>query len=287
MSFQWGVPVAAAENRMVPIPLEVLAHSPAYAEHWCVAQPVTSERFADYHQIMTDQYLVLIFADPEADFEHWVTHSYRTAYQAAAEAGYDHLLRTWNYLYDINGKTHGLERYQLFCVARHRVMEALDLLDRPNPAATAIGCHTPENVVVFLFSRASGRVIENKRQTPAWQYPRQYAPKQPRFSRALIVNDVLLCSGTASVVGHETVHLDDLPAQFDECLNNLQVLIEESGAGHQLADGMYRFYMRDTSDLPVVLEKIKDHGIRQFVVLHGAVCRENLLIECEVVFQSP
>jgi chorismate lyase/3-hydroxybenzoate synthase len=287
MSFQWGLPVAEAGEQIVPVPLEVLAGSTGYAEHWSGSQPAASDSGDGYHQVKTDQHLVLIFSDPEADFEHWVSQTYRTAYQAAQASGFDHLLRTWNYLYDINGDEQGLERYQLFCVARHRVMEELAMLNQPNPAATAIGCHRPHNVVVFLFSRTPGQVIENKRQTPAWQYPRQYAPKQPRFSRALIVDDVLFCSGTASVVGHETVHLGDLSAQFDECLNNVQVLIEASGAAHQLVDGMYRFYLRDADELPAVMQKITDSGIRQFVVLHGAVCRENLLIECEVVFQSP
>ena len=287
MSFQWGLPVAEAGEHIAPVPLEVLAESSGYAEHWGAAERAAIESGDGYRQLISDQHLVLIFSEPEADFEHWVAQTYRKAYQAAQTSGHDHLLRTWNYLYDINGDEQGLERYQLFCVARHRVMEELGLLQQPNPAATAIGCYTPHNVVVFLFSRTPGQVIENKRQTPAWQYPRRYAPKQPRFSRALIVDDVLFCSGTASVVGHETVHLGDLSAQFDECLNNVQVLIEASGAEHQLADGMYRFYLRDTEGLSAVIQKIKDAGIRQYVVLHGAVCRENLLIECEVVFQSP
>lgn len=287
LSFQWGLPVAQVKGCVAPVPLTALAASTGYAEQWQGLSPATSQPHSGYWQTVTDQHLVLVFSQAEFAFETWVTETYRTAYQVAAASAYGHLLRTWNYLYDINGQIGGMERYQSFCVARHAVMEELNLLDQPNPAATAIGCHTPHNSVVFLFARSPGQVVENKRQTPAWQYPRQYSPKQPRFSRAIIVDDVLLCSGTASVVGHETVHLNDLSAQFDECLNNVQVLIDESGAGHRLEDGLYRFYLRDAHELPVVMEKIKGSGIRHFVVLHGAVCRENLLIECEVVFQSP
>ncbi|WP_077413053.1 chorismate transformation enzyme, FkbO/Hyg5 family [Marinicella sediminis] len=286
LTFQWGLQPHEAQPFVAPVPLEVLAESPGYAEHWNTADDANYEHKDGHQLISTEEHLVMVFQADDVNLHDWVSQVYRRAYQASKAAGYPHLLRTWNYLYDINATDQGLERYQTFCVARHQVMESLQLLNDPNPAATAIGTHNKENSLVFLFARSAGHVIENKRQTPAWEYPQQYAPRQPRFSRAIIIDDVLFCSGTASVVGHETAHVGNLPAQFDECLNNLQVLIESSGARHRLADGMYRFYVRDKAHLPQVSEKIKNSQIQQYVILHGDVCRENLLIECEVVFQS-
>ena len=73
-----------------------------------------------------------------------------------------------------------------------------------------------------------GEVIENQRQVPAWEYPVKYAPKQPRFSRAMVCGKLFMCSGTASVLGHETIHLDDVQSQLRECLRNVQTLLESS-----------------------------------------------------------
>jgi chorismate lyase/3-hydroxybenzoate synthase len=286
MSFSWGAQQGPTSKGQAPVPLEVLAGSPAYQEHWHTTGPVYHQQLADHQLIKSDQHLVLIFTGSAQPLADWVSHAYCTAYQSAAELAYPHLLRTWNYFQDINGIEQQQERYQTFCVARHQVLESLGLLEAPNPAATAIGTHVAHNSLVFLFAKQPGQVIENSRQTPAWQYPQKYSPKQPRFSRAIIIDGVLFCSGTASVVGHETAHVGNLAAQFDECLNNLQVLLDDSGLKHQLSDGMYRFYLRDRAHLSQIEAQIAASQIRHYVILLGDVCRENLLIECEVVFQS-
>ena len=215
-----------------------------------------------------------------------ITAVYSTAYEVAHQHGFKHLIRVWNYLNHINQHEQYIERYQTFCIARHNVLEAMQQLDQPNPAATAIGGHYGHNTFAFLFSRHAGHVIENKRQVSAWQYPKQYAPKQPRFSRAMQYGNLLLCSGTASVVGHETIHLNDTAAQFDECMINLQALMAESSLEMALSQGIYRFYLRDKSQVNQVVAKIQALKIENYVVLEGDICRENLLIECEAVFQS-
>jgi hypothetical protein len=56
----------------------------------------------------------------------------------------------------------------------------------------------------------------------AYDYPRQYGPAAPSFSRAALTPDpLLLISGTASIVGHASVHLGDVTAQLEETLANL------------------------------------------------------------------
>src|SRR3546814_8116900 len=51
----------------------------------------------------------------------------------------------------------------------------------------------------------------------------------PSFSRATLIGDGanarLLVSGTASVVGHESLHAGDLTAQLDETMANLDAQI--------------------------------------------------------------
>ncbi len=270
----------------VVIPLEVLAQSDSYEEFWTDGTEVIIEQDAEVTKISTSAHLVLVFESSDLNVSKLVQTVYARAYEISQQHNCPHLLRTWNYLHDINGVDEGLERYQSFCVARHEILAQLGQLTVPNPAATAIGSINGKNSFVFLFSREPGQVIENKRQVSAWQYPAKYAPKQPRFSRAMLLENMLMCSGTASVVGHETMHLGDLEGQFVECLNNVEQLLQSSEQPHAVSSGIYRFYLRDRSCASQLETLIKNQGIENYIVLHGDICRENLLLECEVVFQS-
>ena len=272
----------------VIMPLAVLAQSPTYQERWSDGAQVVVKSIVDKPELThaeTDHHLMLSFQCDNQPLDELVSEVYTTAYQLAHQHGFKHLIRVWNYLDQINHHQQNIERYQTFCVARHQVLDERQQLDQPNPAATAIGGHYGHNSFVFLFSRQAGLVVENKRQVSAWQYPSQYAPKQPRFSRAMQYGDLLLCSGTASVVGHETIHLGDLEAQFDECMINVQALLDESDLKTPLDQGVYRFYLRDKSLVNQLLKKIQTRQIVNYMVLEGDICRENLLIECEAVFQ--
>ncbi len=271
------------------MPLLELASSRSYVEYWCDNSTVSngSKNGSEHiHYAHSGQHLVLYFDWDDAPIFEVTTDVYQQAYQYSRELGFGHLLRTWNYLNDIHGQEKGMERYQAFCVARHEVMESLGQLDKPNPAATAIGGHNGRNCFVFLFSKQHGQVIENKRQISAWEYPKKYSPKQPRFSRAMRYGDLLMCSGTASVVGHETIHLENLEAQLEECLTNIQALLDTSQITVKLKTGLFRFYLRDVSMVEQVVAFLKQRDIEFFVILEGDICRENLLIECEAVFQK-
>lgn len=285
LSFEYLSVENQSDNDVV-IPLEVLARSDNYGEFWADSSETIIENNLEVTKISTSGHLVLVFESNELHVSKLVQTVYAQAYQISQQKNFPHLLRTWNYLHDINGKSDGLERYQSFCVARHDVLVQMEQLTVPNPAATAIGSVNGKNSFVFLFSRQPGQVIENKRQVSAWQYPVKYAPKQPRFSRAMLLENMLMCSGTASVVGHETVHLNDLKGQFYECLNNVGALLQSSGHEVDINTGIYRFYLRDKNSTSLLESLIIEQGITKYIILHGDICRENLIIECEVVFQT-
>ena len=94
------------------------------------------------------------------------------------------------------------------------------------PAATAVGRQDHSGVlqVYWLAGTEPGRPLENPRQVSAFNYPRQYGPAPPRFSRAMLVTGGLLISGTGSILGHASHHAHDLSAQLDEILRNLASL---------------------------------------------------------------
>ncbi|WP_223789320.1 hypothetical protein [Marinicella meishanensis] len=270
------------------VPLAILAQSEGYQEQWFDGSPVTvlaTGNQATMQVCQSQEHLVISYQGTALALADEVSAVYRDAYTQAAALGYPHLLRTWNFIDRINQIEGGQERYQTFCVARYQVLEDLALLQQPNPAATAIGGHQGHNVFTFLFSQHAGQVVENQRQVSAWQYPKQYSPKQPRFSRAMQCGSLLLCSGTASVVGHQTQHPDDLFSQLNECLANVQALLGQSDLTTKLGAGLFRFYLRDRDQVDGVIHRLQAHQIDSFLISEGDICRENLLIECEAVFQ--
>lgn len=133
--------------------------------------------------------------------------------------------------------------------------------------------------------------IENPRQVSAFAYPSQYGPRSPTFTRAALlrqaVGEMLLISGTASIVGHQTLHIGDVVAQTRESLANIGVLLEQakqagSQAAFKLQDLLYRVYIRHAADYPPVRAELERQvpGIRA-VYVQADICRQDLLVEIE------
>ncbi|EGD02649.1 endoribonuclease L-PSP, partial [Burkholderia sp. TJI49] len=101
---------------------------------------------------------------------------------------------------------------------------------------------------------------------------------------------VLFVSGTASIVGHRTVHAGDVVAQTRETIANLVAVLEQAARqGHgpfTLADLNYRVYVRDAADgaalaaIERVLREAAGPDLRALFV-HADVCRDDLLVEIE------
>jgi chorismate lyase/3-hydroxybenzoate synthase len=208
------------------------------------------------------------------------------------------LLRIWNYFGGINAGAGDEERYRRFCVGRAAGVDGR--FNDPPPAATAIGASAGNGVlqVVALCARAPAIALENPRQTPAWRYPREYGPVSPGFSRgALLDADTsqprLLASGTASIVGHVSQHVDDVGAQLLESVANLEALLAEGSTQGQrefrLADcEALRVYLRDPADLARVQEAVASTALpaARVLYLQGDVCRRELSVELEGVFPA-
>lgn len=205
------------------------------------------------------------------------------------------LIRIWNYFADINLGDEDAERYRQFCVGRAQAVDAE--FNNPPPAATAIGSALNDGLhVIALCSSRPAVALENPRQTPAWQYPRQYGKVSPGFSRGALLmvesgSPVLLASGTASIVGHASVHLDDVAEQCRESLRNLRALLDEGenqcGARFDFSVcRALRVYVRESKQLPIIQAVFEQSGIppAHIVYLHGEVCRRELAVELEGVF---
>lgn len=229
--------------------------------------------------------------------------AYRQIFELLESQRYPYLFRFWNYIADINTHSFGLERYWQFNLGRQEAFLAHGREVMGNvPAACALGfAHQSEKVtltIAFLAGRAAPRNIENPRQTSAYQYPPQYGPRSPTFSRASLVNlgnhEVLFISGTASIVGHATLHPSDVLAQTRETVTNIEAVLAEANAvsvktHFNLASLHYKVYLRRVSDLHAVraeLERLVGSQLNA-IYLHGDICREDLLLEIEATAGLP
>ncbi len=208
-----------------------------------------------------------------------------------ARSAHRHVLRMYNYFSDINAGHGDAERYKLFCSGRAAGFHGLG--GASWPAATAIGRQDRSTLlqVYWLAGKQPGRPIENPRQVNAFNYPRQYGPSPPCFSRATLISGALLISGTASVLGHASHHPDDLPAQLDEILRNLGSLRQASGASvlHSGRGTLLKVYLRDTTAAGFVSAYLREQlpAQVQFVVLGADICRRELLVEIDAAHFGP
>jgi chorismate lyase / 3-hydroxybenzoate synthase len=201
------------------------------------------------------------------------------------------LLRIWNLVDAINEGEGDDERYRQFCLGRAR---GIQTRLQAYPAATAVGLHDGQRRlrVYWLAARDAGRHIENPRQVAAWRYPREYGPQPPSFSRATLAASPgvpLLLSGTASVVGHATMHADDVAAQTEETIKNLSSLLQTAsrirpGVATAIgATSLLKIYLRNVAEAETI-EALLDAGLAASVprlLVRADICRADLRIEID------
>lgn len=227
--------------------------------------------------------------------------AYRAIFTLAEGLRFPHILRFWNYIADITGTTHGLERYRQFNMGRQDGFLASQrkIEGGAVPAASAVGFEAGPLTIYFLAGRGAAPVaIENPRQVSAYHYPREYGPRSPTFSRASVArlgeSDVLFLSGTASIVGHRTLHAGDVIAQVRETLANVAAIVDEANrvapaAGFSLGGLCYKVYVRHASDVAAIRgELLRTLGpAARLLFLKADICRPDLLVEIEATAGHP
>ena len=221
--------------------------------------------------------------------------AYQEIFDVLNESGHRHLIRIWNYLPRINAMADGDERYRHFNSARQAAFRNSGrAIMGAVPAACALGSPAGSPLsIYFLAARRPPKTIENPRQTSAYHYPPKFGKHSPIFSRACVWGESrdskLFVSGTASIVGHETIHAGDVIAQTRETMANIGALIHEAnravGAPRYSMNGlMLKAYVRRPSDLPAIEATMAEFpSPASIVYLQADVCREDLLVEIEAV----
>ncbi|MCU7940115.1 MAG: hypothetical protein KZQ64_01940 [gamma proteobacterium symbiont of Bathyaustriella thionipta] len=154
-------------------------------------------------------------------------------------------------------------------------------------------------VIVFIATRKRGVFLENPDQISAYEYPAYYSPESPSFSRAAVyqcsASRQLFISGTASIVGHQSLFHDDIAGQTQQTIKNLKRLIEHANAQtgtisqFDLSNSpAVKIYLRNPADLAIVLPIIKDtlSNGDNICYLHADICRQELDIEIEMLINN-
>ncbi|HUQ11623.1 MAG TPA: hypothetical protein VM146_15015 [Steroidobacteraceae bacterium] len=287
----------ASGPRRARVALDVLKGA-GVTEIWRANGPVSAGEAGGVRYSSDDHFLAGVIEAPEAAHG-GIAGATEFAYGAVAAfqsaSAFPHVLRTWNYFDAINDGEGEAERYRGFCSGR--VAGLAGLAQTQHPAATVIGRDDGERVfqLYWLAGREPGVALENPRQVSAYQYPRQYGEIAPTFSRAMLVTpDLLMISGTASIVGHASQHHDDAGAQAREILANLDSLLARAQAQAPRlparigAQTLIKAYVRSREHLAVVERTLRERLPPEspLLVLRGDVCRRELLVEFDCVAYS-
>jgi len=296
--FEFGrSPLESTDPRHVPVALRQLGQPPM-VEVWQCEGPIKKGnwdrlRFAQGEQLTMGH--IALDLRKTGDMRKSSHLAYDILQTYLQQSPHQWPLKIWNYIPGINQGTGDEELYRQFCLGRADAV-LIDPGDRPPlPAATAIGSPPGEPAlqVYFLAAALPGLDVENPRQVSAWRYPRQYGTKSPLLSRGTILrlngSQQFLISGTASVVGHQTHHENQVANQLSESLRNVHSLLEEghrlTGDSHARLDeqGLLKVYIRNAADLELVRQVLDAEAPAEIprIYLEGDICRENLLTEID------
>lgn len=278
-----------AQLGIIPLGMPSLCDKP-----WEVIRygDAVAERGVDEHchwSQIEDVLCVATWIAPEdcSDIEAATEVAYGRLFRVIQAKGFPYPFRIWNFMPEINCGDGDREEYKKFCVGRQRAFDDYHVAPQEYPAASALGHHTQGAVVYLLAGRNSGVHHENPRQQPAYQYPREYGPTSPSFARAtsLALRHRLqvFISGTASIIGHNTQAVGDLPQQLAITLDNIQqLLLHLKHADSELS--AIRVYLRHAQDLAVAEDFLTSRlPAIALNFIHADICRSQLLVEIEAL----
>lgn len=287
------------------VPMESLGESEAFCELWSSFGSMQEDTAGEIHYQYDDDVLFGVIHLSESAYqattdktplEQATASAYHQIFALIERLKYPHIFRFWNYIPNINTTSYELERYRQFNLGRQEAFLAYqrDVVGNV-PAACALGFNASEHAglsIAFMAGRVQPTAIENPRQISAYQYPEEYGPVSPTFSRASLIklkqSELLLISGTASIVGHATQHDSDAIVQAREAMKNIEAVLEQaniaaSHATFALADLHYRVYVRHSAQVTQIHQELTRYLSTDPNVEYcqADICRQDLLLEIE------
>lgn len=237
-------------------------------------------------------------------FEAGISDAYRSVFRQLESRPEMRPVRFWAFIpgihMDLGG---GIDRYKAFNGARYGAFAAhfgqAAFLNGAIPTASAVGIDDVRFQLHCLATDGPSLPIENPRQVSAYHYSRRFGPLPPCFSRATLLagaadGPLLLVGGTASIVGEDSAHDEDISRQLQETLLNLASVVA-SAEGRAVPEGdqdgrdlLARYHdIRAYCPRPHLHREIVDHiranfsGACRVELVRASLCRAELLIEIE------
>lgn len=215
--------------------------------------------------------------------------------------GVNTIVRQWNYIENILGIDEGKQKYQEFNDIRSEFY-AKHFEKNGYPAATGIGTKTGGIIIEFVAVKsdmAISKAIDNPGQIAAHHYSDDVLIGEecvikttPKFERAryfqLFDKKMIFISGTASIIGENTVGVNDAAKQTEITIQNIKNLYSENIlkklSRNKLTAkyGHARVYVKKRKDFAAIKRTVKKHyGNLPVVYIIADVCRNDLLVEIE------
>ncbi|MEN8191343.1 MAG: hypothetical protein ABFS12_00920 [Bacteroidota bacterium] len=220
---------------------------------------------------------------------------------------FSNVVRQWNFIESIlqisqNG-VGPKQNYQVFNDLRSEFYRT-DEYKNGYPAATGIGMSSGGIILEFIAvsdKREKSIVpIKNPKQVDAHQYTgnvlvgdKNEIKTTPKFERAKAVltencNRIFI-SGTAAIVGEDTINDNSVEAQTETTIDNINALISSQNLNrHGIStDGKtskeyIRVYVKNEDEIPKVKSICEKHwGNIEALYLISDICRHDLLVEIE------
>lgn len=222
-----------------------------------------------------------------------VTLAYQAAEAAIAATDHPHVIRWWNGIPGIHDRVDATrDRYMAFNAGRFAAMRRrfgdASLADEA-PAASGVGILGDALVIHALAAAAPGKSMQNARQRPAVRYSSRFGPLPPCFARATLATvdhrRTLFISGTAAILGEETVHLGDLAGQLRVTIEHLDQLITDAAltANDVRAIRAYVPTRAITANVHAALQHALPTVIDAIEFVPAQLCRRDLLVEIECI----
>lgn len=283
-----------ASDRSVALKLETIQDETGVSnnivELWKSDSPITNKGLSNQCQWRCSKNFMFVskslHCSRDDDIQSIAQQTYRMILKTIKESDYQHLVRFWNIIPRINVGTGDSENYKRFCDGRLTAFQEFKIKEQEYPAASAVGHHGDGITVYAIASKLEHGHIGNPRQVEAFNYPRQYGRSSPSFARATYVklsesSRLFFVSGTASILGHDSVHIGDLKGQLHTTNDNILYLLKEAGFKRINIESL-RVYLRNPRDFAQTKEIVESwYPNANVVITHADICRSDLLVEIE------
>ena len=269
--------------------LEQLSDTPI-CEDWLSETPVSRGLCNHVHYAANEQILFgWVALEPHLPLDQTIRRAYQTLMLTLKKTSYPYLSRTWHYFSDINMSQHNTSRYHLFCRGRNQAFEEAGLIQYC--AATVIGTPTPNPIMFFIASKIPPEAISNPDQDQPWEYPNYLSTDKPVFVRAVKDTNLslLFISGTASIVGSQSKHPNDVASQCQQILTHLTALLRPDSAMSLNRLAYLKVYLNTKQHKEqvkkIIHQELLKAGVQneQLIIFSGEVCRPELIIEMEAL----